>query len=279
MVTIDAAAESHDGVTLVTATVETGDTPVRISIASQLDGPVWPPRRQGEPAAGWTDDGFEGVVPAEGSLSLGFASPAAPVDPPLELVAAEPADEPTDAMDTPAAVLRGLGDPSPPSLIEPEHDVEAAASTSTVHAAASTSTVHAAASTNMAEADDSLDDGTTTVAPLETSINEGNGATTPGRPSTPDACPPNDSLPPAVADWLEGIESRVEVAEALSADASVDRAVQALRDCGGVEGAREIDDRLSADAERLRAVEERVATLAERAEAASVAREALDRLV
>lgn len=268
MVTIDADAASHDGVTLVTATVAGADAPVRVTIESRLDGPVWPPRRQGEPAAGWTDDGFAGVVPADGSLALGFASPADPVDPPLELVATEPAADPGDDMDSPAAVLRGLGDPTPPSLIEPD----SSGGNPDEHADEIAATPEDEQSVDRAPVE-SVFDTSDPVVTGETTDDLGATQTD----DVDDHHTPAD-LPPAVADWLGAVESRVDDAEALSAGASVDRATAALSACGGVEGAREIDDQLRVDVEKLRTVEERVATLAERTDEATVATDALDRL-
>lgn len=48
--------------------------------------PVWAPRRHGVLAEGWDETGFEGVVQAGETLALGYASPAEPVEPPVELL-------------------------------------------------------------------------------------------------------------------------------------------------------------------------------------------------
>ncbi|WP_276273460.1 hypothetical protein [Haloarcula litorea] len=120
MVTLDCATSRHDGVTLVTVRLRDVDRPTRVTVRNRLDGPVWPPRREGRPATGWTDEGFEGVVESE--RALGYATPAPAETPAATLADATPvaaeggvADYGRDAMSTdPDAVVRSLGDPSPP---------------------------------------------------------------------------------------------------------------------------------------------------------------------
>ena len=125
MVTLEWSCERSDGVTLVSLVVA-ADRPCRVRVENRLDGPVWPPRRRGQPAVGWDGDAFEGTVPAEGRLTVGYATPARPADPPAEVVSTEPADEPSASPDrrvveavpavepTPAGVVRDLGDPVVP---------------------------------------------------------------------------------------------------------------------------------------------------------------------
>ncbi|ELZ95064.1 hypothetical protein C440_08307 [Haloferax mucosum ATCC BAA-1512] len=73
---VDVAVEGD--VALVTVKFD-NDAPVdrRVRLRNRLDGPVLPPRRDGVPASGWDDDGFEGTVPAESTIALGYACPAA----------------------------------------------------------------------------------------------------------------------------------------------------------------------------------------------------------
>ncbi|WP_433629075.1 hypothetical protein [Halomicrococcus sp. NG-SE-24] len=132
----DARTGVHGTVTLVELVVENpAETATRIRVGNRLDGPVWPPRREGVPESGWDDGGFESVVAADSSRSLGYASPAAPEDPPVEVVWTERAGTPTDdsgsgpaggagldaaavAVDAEATVagaIRSLGDPRPPA--------------------------------------------------------------------------------------------------------------------------------------------------------------------
>lgn len=97
----------------------------RVRIANRLDGPVWPPRRDGVPESGWDDGGFEGIIPAEETVPLGYTCPAEPTTEPAELLwterAAATADEPnsgerfaTGRPTEAADVVRALGDPRPP---------------------------------------------------------------------------------------------------------------------------------------------------------------------
>ena len=76
----------------------------RVRIESRLD-PVWPPRKQGVPAAGWHETGFEGVLSADEPLVLGYASPADPVEPPAEIIGQHPVsgspEDRQDSFDTP----------------------------------------------------------------------------------------------------------------------------------------------------------------------------------
>ena len=131
MVTLDCRAESRAEISLVTLVVENStETARRVRVANRLDGPVWPPRREGVPEAGWDDGGFEGVVAPGASRALGYASPAPPADPPAELVWTERAGETEaerspDTFDddaTPEGIVRALGDPRPPADAVPTFD-------------------------------------------------------------------------------------------------------------------------------------------------------------
>lgn len=116
MVTFHSDCRHIDGVTLVTVALTDVAEPTRATLENRLDGPVWPPRRQGLPEAGWTDTGFEAVLES-GRHAFGYASPAPPADPAVELVDATPAPDAEPARErreTPAGVTRNLGDPSPP---------------------------------------------------------------------------------------------------------------------------------------------------------------------
>jgi hypothetical protein len=109
-------APASDTVTLVAAVVD-NETPVTraVRLHSTLAGPALPPRRRGVPEAGWTDDGFEGVVPPAGRLALGFAAGGPPADPPVEVIDRGRADGADSAGETtPTAVVRELGSPAPP---------------------------------------------------------------------------------------------------------------------------------------------------------------------
>lgn len=284
MVTIETTADRRDGVTLVTATVTDEAAPTRVTVESRLDGPVWPPRRQGTPAAGWEENGggahgieekdgvtgFEGVVPADGRLAIGFATPGEPRDPPVAVTTVEPADGADDELATPAAVLRGLGDPSPPSLIEADR---------------SSNDDPAVAPPAESDGNDDGEVDDSRESPDRDSTADGDNETK--RPKTIDrqattassVSDPGQPLPPVLADWLATAERRIERGERLEATASIEDATAALRQSGGVAGARALDGRLRTDAEQLRTLATRAQALADRAESATVATDALDRLV
>lgn len=104
----------RDGVTFVSLVVENPyDEAARFRVANELDGPVWPPRRNGRPEEGWDGKGYEGVVGAGGDVVLGYATPAPPTEPSATIEWSEPAEEPTDR-GSPERVARTYADPRPP---------------------------------------------------------------------------------------------------------------------------------------------------------------------
>jgi len=137
MATLEWDVERTDGVTLVRAYVAASRAR-QVRIENCLDGPVWPPRRRGQPADGWDGTGgFEGVVSPDDRLVVGYATPAPPEDPPVELVSERPVtgddgeqgrDDPFDPRgvraveSTPAGVVRSLGDPVVPRDAVPVPD-------------------------------------------------------------------------------------------------------------------------------------------------------------
>lgn len=90
MPTLTVDAVRADGVTFVQLLVE-ADRPRRVRIAFHLDGPVWPPRRDGRPEDGWDRAGVTTRVEA-GTTPLGFATATPPAGVDVELVDAEPID-------------------------------------------------------------------------------------------------------------------------------------------------------------------------------------------
>jgi hypothetical protein len=123
MAALDWEQTRRNGVTLVELAV-TADTAERVRIESQVR-PVWPPRRQGVPATGWDEAGFEGRVDPSTPLVLGYASPAAPTDPPATVHTTDTEDRPgpTETADTTAdGVVRALGRSSPPREVVPTPD-------------------------------------------------------------------------------------------------------------------------------------------------------------
>lgn len=119
MPTLDWQVAATSETTLVELFV-TSDTETRVEISSNLE-PIWPPRRQGRPAAGWDGSRFEGVVSAGEPLVLGYASPDDPVEPPATIVDTEPVTESSGGAPTPEALVRELGEAGPPRDAVPAH--------------------------------------------------------------------------------------------------------------------------------------------------------------
>lgn len=104
----------RDGVTFVSLVVENPyDEAARFRVANELDGPIWPPRRNGRPEEGWDPNGYEGAVGAGGDVALGYATPAPPAESPAAIQWSEPAEESTDR-GSPERVARTYADPRPP---------------------------------------------------------------------------------------------------------------------------------------------------------------------
>jgi hypothetical protein len=106
--------DGRDDVALVTIELR-NPSPVarRVRVENRLDGPVLPPRSAGVPDPEWDDDGFVGVVPAEGTRALGYATPATPSRPAVTVVdegRATGQDDPSDA----SAAARELPGARPP---------------------------------------------------------------------------------------------------------------------------------------------------------------------
>lgn len=110
---LTAETATERGVTLVTAHLANPSAdPRRFRLSSTLDGPVWPPRRNGCVEDGWDEAGYEGHLPPGDSLALGFATPAPPADEPLVVVWTERAERETDPDNS--STVRDYRDPRPP---------------------------------------------------------------------------------------------------------------------------------------------------------------------
>ncbi|GCF13661.1 hypothetical protein Harman_15960 [Haloarcula mannanilytica] len=257
MVTFDCRAKRVDGVTLVTATVGDIAAPTRITVRNCLDGPLWPPRQQGVPEAGWSEEGFEGVV-GPGTHALGYATPAPPADQPAELVGAEPASEDAPAderLDSEDAVVRELGDPAPPADAVPAGEPgEAAAAEGRQPDIPS-----------VEGGDRQADRQPAVVQP------SGRSRAASGRRS-------EQQLPAAVSQWLDTVARRVDRAERLDGADSLSAATAAVRAADGLSGVRAVATRGAADERMLRALARRAEQLADRRAAATVPTETLSRL-
>lgn len=212
MVALDWRQERTAGVTLV-ALYLTAERERRVRVENRLDGPVWPPRRRGQPAAGWDEDGFEGIVEPGERLALGYATPARPAEPPAEIVADEPASAETadEAIEqTPAGVVRSLGDALVPRDAVPVPDDER---------------VRIDERTNVGSA---VSDPTDGEQPDGRGANvTGDGAGDSGRESQSDVVDDRRgtdtdaaAIPPAIECWFRGVERRLSAADRTDREAS-----------------------------------------------------------
>ena len=296
MVTLRWSAESRSGthgtVTLVELVVENpDDTATRIRIGNRLDGPVWPPRSDGVPEAGWDDGGFEGVVEGDDRISLGYASPGTRDDPPVEVVWTERAETPredrppsdpprgagldssdvvVDAEPTVHGAIRALEDPRPPSDAVPlptdeRPDGDVATAGEGVDAVEQTAvdgepTATVADEDGVAHEDGEGGPETTEDDPMA----EDDSTTTDDSDTTAQY---DDELPGQVVAWLDVVEGRVERREALSDARSLAAAAEAVGAEGGLEATEALLATIRDDREALRALEARAADLRERADA------------
>ncbi|TKX84940.1 hypothetical protein EXE43_16225 [Halorubrum sp. SS5] len=242
-----------------------GAVPRRVRIESRLDGPVLPPRRGGVPERGWDAGGVTAVIDPGERAAFGFAAVAEPVDPPVEIAGVEPATaEPNgdDAAtggdaDRVRAAMRDLDSHRPPR--------QAVAGAESAGASGSDEDdTERARSGDDAGSDDDADS-------IERA-GEGDAE----RSATAES-PPDAAAADGIDAWFAAVEDRVERAERLSG-ADLETATAAVQEAGGLDAVASLDERVATDAERLRAVRDRAAALAERAEASEVPTAALEDL-
>jgi hypothetical protein len=233
---LETNTDRRDGVTLVEGWAKNdGDGHRRIAIEVELDGPIWPPRREGVPERGWDrEDGRLTATLSPGErYGFGFATPAAPSDPPVTLVSDEPG-QPSEGIErSPAGVVRALGDPSPPVDLASTPDAPDGRTGGDRN--------------RRPPPDDSNGTGT---APAGTGVDRAKSRTDRPR-SEGDAGGTGAGAIggyPAVTAWLSAVEHRI------------DRA--------GSDGKRGEEPTLVGDADRLRSVAGRAVRLAERADQA-----------
>jgi len=222
MATLDWTCDRTDGVTLVELRV-TGETGQRVRVQSTLE-PVWPPRRQGQPATGWDGASFEGNL-EDGSLVVGYASPAEPTDPPAKL---QPVSGDEQGID-PGDVVRALGAGTPPRDAVPRE----------------------AGGAGGGETSQSVEP----VPPNQQT------ATSPEPPGKGDPAP---TLPPAVEAYFTAVEQRLAAAEQLSDSETVEQARKAVSAAGGMDAVDGLNEQLQADRVRLDQLGQRQRALTER---------------
>lgn len=227
------------GVTFVTCRMFSS-SPREVRLRNELDGPVWPPRRRGVPAAGWDEDGV--TIRVEGTVGVGYACPAPVAEPPVTVAETIPADE-TAAEPTPDAVVRALGDPIPP---RDALSVDVAERQKTTRGPGGKSR-------------DWTDDiGSRTVERSDAPGGGSLGGDSPGGDS------PGVET---VEAWLESVEDRVARVETLAEAETVPEATEALRSTGGLDGAATSVTQVERDREALAAFARRADRLRARAEA------------
>jgi hypothetical protein len=116
MVDIDADWHQRGDVTHVRATIRNDrTTPQRVAIRTTFDGPVWAPSDRPLPRSEWDGSIWSGRIEPRCVRGLGFATPTALADPPLELVSIERAG--SDSTRRCAPDFRQLDKAVPPSTI------------------------------------------------------------------------------------------------------------------------------------------------------------------
>jgi len=206
--------------------------------------------------------------------ALGFAARAPPTDPPVEVAEAVAVDRAvakgreerseSDGATTSAtaAALRRLGDHRPPrDAVADETAARVEGGTNAGSGGPDRSDCHADA--------DPAD-------PSGPAVDDGDES---------DPGPAAHASPPeATTEWvdaaeerLRAVEERIDRAERLT-DADLATATEAVAEVDGVEGLSGLDERVAADAKRLRELSDRASALATRAEATDAPVEALERL-
>jgi len=108
------------GATLVAVVIENPhDRPVRVRVENDLPGPVWPPRKRGQPEPGWDEDGYAGVLDPGERTALGYAVPATGGSPAAHVASAE-AVTGSEARSNDEPIATRFRDPRPPrSVLSP----------------------------------------------------------------------------------------------------------------------------------------------------------------
>jgi hypothetical protein len=298
MTAADWTTRRENGTTLVELVLVNDGPARRVRVDNELDGAVHPPRTDGVPAEGWDEDGFEGTVGAGERLALGYATPAAPADPPVSVEWLGPPDgEAPRIEDHPAVpqvtatadgVTRALEDPRPPRDALPEN-TEGDGETTTP----------AAPDPDPGPGPESEPEPEPTPAPSpkqdqnpeqreepdrpggEAGGDGGSGGAVDAGEESPQASEPGRAEPAGVESpeaLLEAVERRVEQGEALTDAGTLPEATRAVEAVGSLPAVRELEEALAADAERLADIEQRAAALRERCEAVTVPTDTLERL-
>lgn len=240
MATLDWTCETIDGVALVELVV-TSDRTQRVRIESNLT-PVWPPRQQGHPAAGWDGSTFEDQIEAESPLVVGYASPAEAVEPPAELTTEPPTEDDDIA---PRDVIRALGDGTPPRDAVPTDRP-------------------------------APDEPTATPTDPPPAEHRPEIQTEPPTAASGTSAESAAALPPTMETYFDALDRRIAAAERLAEPETVDQAREAVTAAGGIRAVSELKEQLRADRTRLKRLGDRQQALANRLDAVEIPVERLD---
>ncbi|SDF71005.1 hypothetical protein SAMN04488067_107109 [Halorubrum xinjiangense] len=254
-----------------------GAVPRRVRIESRLDGPLLPPRRGGVPESGWDAAGVTAVIDPGERAAFGFSALADPVEPPVEITSVEPVTADADdrgaategGADLARAAVRDLESHRPP-----RRAVAGAGAVDGVNEEGGDAEAvdGGEADSGGRAIDRDEDDGGG--GERATDGNDDGGDA--NRSETPESSP-SAAGPDEIDAWFAAVEARIDRAERLD-DADLATATGVVEEVGGLDAVRELDERFAADAERLRAVRDRAAALAERAEESEVPTKALEGL-
>ena len=255
--------------------------PRRVRIESRLDGAVLPPRRGGVAEAGWDAGGVTAVIGPGAREAFGFATLSDPVEPPVEITSVAPATPGTggdqavdgDERDPVRTAVRDLGDHRPPRRAVDESeagDRDEGGSNERDWRGPNDRDWRGPNDRDAHEPDgDDTGAGAECAEPTDESPEStGEGDTEP----TGSAPSPDD-----IEAWFAAVEARIERAERLT-DADLATATAVVEESGGLGAVEALDGRVAADAESLRAVRDRAAALAERAEESDVPAASLEAL-
>jgi len=250
--------------------------PRRVRIESRLGAPVLPPRRGGLPESGWDEAGVTLRLDPGERRALGFAARAPPTDPPVEIADVEAVDTTAESVSeepiarderagsATAAALRRLGDHRPPRAATAGGAGELKDASPAERERSSSPTGDASpgeSAVSDVDDDDTFDGGE--------------------RDADPDDSPSASRGPTewfdAVGTRLDAVEARIDRAERLT-DADLAAATEAVAEADGVEELSGLDQRVAADATRLRELSERASALAARAAETEAPVEALEQL-
>jgi len=275
----DWTVHREDGVALVSVNLR-AEPPRRVRVEHTGDGPLWPPREAGVPAAGWEDGGWTGVV--DGRRMLGFATPEAG-DPPVRV---EWHDSPEagaggggfdrhpdvpGTAPTTAGVVRSLGPTGPPRDAVPTP----APARSPPAGRGPEPTAGAGASRRRPEVGrvgDVRGEGGDDVDATGRSTGGGaERATDGGEVGVSDGTAAEEN-------GFDAVERRVAAAETLATAGTLPELSDAVAEVGGLDGAYDLEEHLQRDRERLRVTEKRAGALRERLAGVEIPLERLERL-